>query len=129
MGAKIITAEHVANTLKKIEQGEMPKRNTKISQKEFAAQMLPHVKRFLAQGYTYKEVADFLGHITASDLKKAVEKGHCAEAKEHKKASKKAVAVAHKEGAKHAQAAEKTAAPLSPGKENTAKKPANPLHP
>jgi len=129
MGAKIITAEHVANTLKKIEQGEMPKRNTKISQKEFAAQMLPHVKRFLAQGYTYKEIADFLGHITASDLKKAVEKDHPSEEKENKKASKKAKAVAPTEDVKHAPAAEKTAVPLSPDKENTAKKSANPPHP
>ena len=36
--------------------------------------MLPHVKRFLAEGYTYKEIAKFLGHVSVTDLKKAIAK-------------------------------------------------------
>jgi hypothetical protein len=72
MAAKNITAEHIADLCRRIEQGETPKRNTAISSKEFVRRMLPHVKNFLAQGYAYKEIAEFLGHVSVADLKKAV---------------------------------------------------------
>jgi hypothetical protein len=67
-----VTAEHVADICRRIAQGETPKRNMELSLKEFTRQMLPHVKDFLAQGYTYKEIAEFLGHVSVADLKKAV---------------------------------------------------------
>jgi len=126
MGTKIITAEHVANTLKRIEQGETPRKDTKISSKEFAMRMLPHVKRFLAQGYTYKEIAEFLGHIATSDVKKVVEKTLSPEEKKGKKAPKKPEAKACKAGAKRTQAVKTPTAPQPHGKTNVAKKPAHP---
>lgn len=72
MAAKVITVEYVAELCRRIEQGETPKRNTEVSPKEFVRQMLPHVKRFLAMGYTYKEIAEFFGRASVADLKKAV---------------------------------------------------------
>ncbi|MDR3177091.1 MAG: hypothetical protein LBU06_11245 [Desulfovibrio sp.] len=86
MAAKVITAEHVAEITGRIGQGEKPRKNTEISAKEFVMQMLPHVKNFLEQGFSYKEIAGFLGHVSASDLKKAIVKDTC-EAQE-KKATK-----------------------------------------
>jgi hypothetical protein len=74
MSAKNITVEYVEDLCARIEQGEMPRKINALARKEFVRQMLPHVKIFLEQGYTYKEIADFLGHISASDLKKAVAK-------------------------------------------------------
>ncbi|MDR2818973.1 MAG: hypothetical protein LBB60_00340 [Desulfovibrio sp.] len=74
MTAKIITAEYVADLCRRIEEGELPKKNTEISAKEFVRQMVPHVKIFLAKGYTYKEIAVFFGHVSVTDLKKAVAK-------------------------------------------------------
>jgi hypothetical protein len=72
MADKIITAEYVADLCRRIGEGETPKKE--ISLKEFIRQMLPHVKEFLARGYEYKEIAEFLGHVSAADLKKAVAK-------------------------------------------------------
>lgn len=74
MAAKSITREYVDELVSRIGQGETPKKNTEISAKEFVRQMLPHVKNFVAQGYAYKEIADFIGHVSAADLKKAVAK-------------------------------------------------------
>jgi hypothetical protein len=72
MAAKVITAEYVADLCRRIGEGETPKKNTEISAKEFIGQMMPHVKSFLARGYTYKEIVGFLGHVSVTDLKKAV---------------------------------------------------------
>jgi len=74
MAAKPITAEYAAELCRRIEQGEAPEKNTEISSKEFISRMLPHVKKFLAEGYAYKEIAKFLGHASAADLKKAIAK-------------------------------------------------------
>ena len=74
MSAKPITADYVADLSRRIEQGETPQKNTDISCREFLIQMLPHVKIFLEQGYTYKEISKFLGQVSVTDLKKAVAK-------------------------------------------------------
>ena len=71
---KNITLEYVAGLYARMERGETPRKNTDIAPRDFIRQMLPHVKNFLAQGYTYKEIAEFLGHVSAGDLKKAVAK-------------------------------------------------------
>ena len=74
MAAKPITAEYAAELCQRIEQGGVPEKSTEISFKEFISQVLPYVKKFLAEGYTYKEIAKFLGHVSATDLKKALAK-------------------------------------------------------
>lgn len=74
MSAQKIAADYVTDLHARIEQGEKPRKINELSSKEFIRQMLPHVQKFLAQGYTYKEIAVFLGHISAGDLKKAVAK-------------------------------------------------------
>jgi hypothetical protein len=89
MAAKVITAEYLAEITGRIEQGEKPRKNTEISAKEFTRQMLPHVKNFLAQGFSYKEIAGFLGHVSAADLKKAIGKD-TSEEPEEKAAKQKA---------------------------------------
>jgi hypothetical protein len=71
---KNIPLEYVAGLYARMERGETPRKNTDIAPRDFIRQMLPHVKNFLAQGYTYKEIAEFLGHVSAGDLKKAVAK-------------------------------------------------------
>jgi|GEM_PF-3153244 len=115
MAAKeIITAEYVAAILNRIAQGETPQKDTSISPKEFTEQMLPHVKAFLVQGYAFKEIAEFIGHVSASDLKKAVKKS-LAEDKEREKAVKK-------EKEKAIQKKEKAVAPRPVGTRSTAKR-------
>jgi hypothetical protein len=74
MSTKSISVDYVTALCARIEQGETPQKNNDLSPKEFIRQMLPHVKKFLEQGYTYKEIAEFLGHISSGDLKKAVTK-------------------------------------------------------
>jgi hypothetical protein len=74
MSAKNITVDYVTELHARIKRGETPQKIDKLSPKEFIRQMLPHVKSFLTQGYTYKEIADFFGHISSGDLKKAVAK-------------------------------------------------------
>ncbi|MDR2695374.1 MAG: hypothetical protein LBC79_03225 [Deltaproteobacteria bacterium] len=74
MNAKNISVDHVKDLCARIEQGATPRKNEALSPREFIRQMLPHVKKFLAQGYTYKEIAEFLGYISSGDLKKAVAK-------------------------------------------------------
>ena len=86
MSSKSIAADYVADLLHRIGQGEMPQKNAEISLKEFLKQILPHVKQFLAQGYTYKEIAKFLGQVSVTDLKKAVAKDNT-ESEIEKKAS------------------------------------------
>ncbi|MDR1489582.1 MAG: hypothetical protein LBS65_03720 [Desulfovibrio sp.] len=90
MAAKVITAEYVAEITGRIEQGEKPRKNTEISAKEFIRQMLPHVKNFLAQGFSYKEIAGFLGHVSVADLKKAIVKD-TVEAQEEKAIKQKSL--------------------------------------
>jgi len=80
MRAKNITVEYVADLHARIERGESPKKINELSPKEFIREMLPHVKKFLAQGYTHKEIALFLGYISSGDLKKAVAKESLASA-------------------------------------------------
>jgi hypothetical protein len=72
MADKTITDQYVADLCRRIAEGEAPRKE--ISLKEFIRQMLPHVKDFLARNYEYKEIAEFLGHVSAADLKKAVAK-------------------------------------------------------
>ena len=110
---KIITPEYLAGLLSKIAQGERPQKVSSISQKAFLEQMLPHVKAFLAQDYTYKAIAEFIGHISISDLKKAVKKS-LAEDKEREKAVKK-------EQTKTAQKKKKTVASKPVGAKSIAK--------
>ncbi len=74
MAAKPITEEYVADLCRRIEEGEEPKKDTEISVKEFTRRMLPHLKEFLTKGYTHKEIAEFFGHVSVADLKKAVAK-------------------------------------------------------
>jgi hypothetical protein len=74
MKAKNITVDYVADLCARIERGEKPRKINNLSFEEFIRRMLPHVKNFLAQGYTYKEIAEFFGHISSGDLKKAVAK-------------------------------------------------------
>ena len=81
MSAKNITVEYAEELRARIEQGEMPRKINALSRKEFVRQMLPHVKLFLGQGYTYKEIANLLGYISGGDLKKAVAKDSPAPAK------------------------------------------------
>jgi len=71
---KNISVDYVKELCARIEQGETPRKNDALSPGEFIRQLLPHVKKFLAQGYTYKEIADFFGHISSGDLKKAMAK-------------------------------------------------------
>jgi len=106
MKAKNIPVDYVADLCTRIEQGETPRKSNALAPKEFLRQMLPHAKVFLAQGYTYKEIADFLGHISADDLKKAV-------AKE---------APAPTKGKQMQAGPEKTAPPPIPGKKSKAGK-------
>jgi hypothetical protein len=86
MSVTNISVDYVKDLCARIEQGEKPQKNDTLSPKEFIRQVLPHVKIFLAQGYSYKEIAAFLGHISSGDLKKAVAKE--APAPEAKKAAK-----------------------------------------
>ncbi len=72
MAAKSVTTEYVDELIGRIKRGETLKKNTEISSKEFIKRMLPHVKSFVAEGFEYKEIAEFLGHVSAADLKKAV---------------------------------------------------------
>jgi len=74
MSAKNIPIDYVTDLCVRIGQGERPQKINELSSKEFIRQMLPHVKIFLAQGYTYKEIANFFGHISSGDLKKALAK-------------------------------------------------------
>lgn len=76
MSSKTIPAEHIADVRARIERGEKPRKmdENQVSPKEFIQQMLPHVKTFLVQGYTYREIAEFLGQVSVGDLKKALEK-------------------------------------------------------
>ena len=108
-----ITAEYTVDILNRIAQGETPQKETAISPKEFIGQVLPHAKIFLAQGYEYKEVAKFIGHVSASDLRKAVKKS-LAEEKEREKAVKKEK--------KKMQKKEKTVALKSVGTKSAAKR-------
>jgi len=80
MSAKNIPVDYVTDLCARIGQGERPRKINELSPKEFIRQMLPHVKIFLTQGYTYKEIAEFLGHISSSDLKKALAKEDSAQA-------------------------------------------------
>jgi hypothetical protein len=74
MSIRNISIDYVQDLCARIEQGETPRKNDALSPKEFIRQVLPHVKNFLAQGYSYKEIAAFLGHVSHEDLKKAVAK-------------------------------------------------------
>lgn len=74
MSAKTISEDYVADLCARIEKGENPRKIKELSPKKFIRQMLPHVKKFLEQGYTYKEIAEFLGYISSGNLKKAVAK-------------------------------------------------------
>lgn len=74
MSAKNIPVDYVEDLCARIGRGETPRKINELSPKEFIRQMLPHVKIFLAQGYTYKEIAEFLGHISSGDLKKTLAK-------------------------------------------------------
>ena len=84
MSAKKITADYVADLHARIERGETPRKIDELSSKEFIRQMLPHVKNFLVQGYTYKEIAEFFGHVSSGDLKKIVVKENFVLAEEKK---------------------------------------------
>jgi hypothetical protein len=74
MTARPISAEDLAEVCARIERGEKPEKTNEISSKDFIGRMLPHVKAFLEQGYTYREIAEFLGHVSAGALRKAVAK-------------------------------------------------------
>ena len=74
MSSKNITQEYVDDLCKRIEQGEVPPKNTALSTKEFVATMLPHVKNFLAKGFSYEEISAFIGHVSPEKLKKALAK-------------------------------------------------------
>jgi len=86
MSAKKITVDYVTDLHARIDRGETPRKVNDLSPKEFIQQMLPHVKNFLTQGYTYREIAEFLGHISSSDLKKAVAKSPALAAEKKSKA-------------------------------------------
>jgi DNA-binding transcriptional MerR regulator len=76
MTAKMISKEYLTELNLRIEQGERPKKTGEdaITSKDFLQRMLPHIKTFLAQGYTHKEIAKFMGHVSAEDVKKVLEK-------------------------------------------------------
>ena len=74
MSDKRITAYYVTDLHARIAQGETPIKLNELSRKEFILQMLPHVKSFLTRGYTHKEIAEFIGHVSSGDLKKALAK-------------------------------------------------------
>lgn len=87
MTAKMISTEYLNELNLRIEQGERPKKTGEdaMTPKEFIQRMLPHIKTFLVQGYTHKEIAKFLGHVSSEDLKKALEKDAAALKKVSKK--------------------------------------------
>ena len=74
MSAKAISAEYIAGICARIENGETPRKIPEVSLDDFIRQMLPHVRSFLEQGYSHKEIAEFLGYVSAGALRKAVEK-------------------------------------------------------
>ena len=74
MSSKNITQEYVNDLCQRIEQGEAPKKSTDVSAKEFVTIMLPHVKNFLAKGFSYEEISAFIGHVSPEKLKKALAK-------------------------------------------------------
>ncbi|MDR1945783.1 MAG: hypothetical protein LBQ51_01255 [Desulfovibrio sp.] len=73
---KMVTREYIEELRAGIAQGNKPARAGEgpVSKKEFIRLMLPDVRNFLKEGYACKEIAAFLGHVTADDLKKAVER-------------------------------------------------------
>lgn len=115
MSAKMITTEYANELSLRIEQGERPRKTGEdaIAPKDFVQRMLPHIKAFLIQGYTHKEIAKFLGHVSGEDLKKAVEK----DAATLKKVLKKDAATLRKE--------EKSSKSGNADEQNEATKPAS----
>ena len=71
---KAITKAYIVELCDKIKNGEKPGKEDDafVSRKMFIREMMPHVKAFLAEGYSYKEIAVFLDHVSGDDLKKAV---------------------------------------------------------
>ena len=89
MTAKLISNEYVTELMERMRQGETPKKITGLKPAEFIKLMLPQVKIFLAQSFTHEEIAEFIGHVTESDLKKALDKEKRLLEKEAKKLKKK----------------------------------------
>ncbi len=71
---KAITKNYLKELCEKIKRGERPCKEDEdfISRKVFIREMMPHIKSFLSEGYSYKEIAVFLEHVSGDDLKKAV---------------------------------------------------------
>ena len=71
---KAITKNYVTELCEKIKRGERPGKEDEdfISRKMFIREMMPHIKSFLSEGYSYKEIAVFLEHVSGDYLKKAV---------------------------------------------------------
>jgi hypothetical protein len=73
---KTLTRDYLKETLEKIQAGDKPHKNPEeISKKEFLKALLPHLRSFRKDGYSPKEIAVFVGGVSASDIKKALEKG------------------------------------------------------
>jgi len=119
---KIITPEYLTELLSRIAKGERPQKIVTISQKAFVEQMLPHVKDFLAQDYTYKAIAEFIGHVSVAELRKVVKKS-LAEDKEREKAAKKEAEKNMKKQKKTAAPAPKPISTKSAAAKSTAQKP------
>jgi len=85
MSKPAITQEYVEHLRANIAKGRKPKKTPIIlSRKAFIKEMLPEISSFLAEGYDYKNIAEFLGPVTPEEVRKVVES--CA--KEEKKKTK-----------------------------------------